>query len=200
MEVPPARLEEAFDRILAQAPPRIFPNAAPVEVPALERRWWRDVVRGCFRAADQSRHFGDFDAFFDALFEHYGGPAAWVARAGAGEALAALRAAGRRCAVVSNFDFRLPAILHALGLRAALDAVVLPPEAGAAKPDPAPFRCALERLSTTARGAAYVGDDPVLDCAAARAAGLRTVEVNGLATLAEVPARIDALEENSVHA
>ncbi len=200
VEIPPARLDEAFGRILAQAPARVFPAASAAQVPALERAWWRDVVRGTFRAADQGQRFRDFDAFFDALFVHYGGADAWAARPGAREALVALRASGRRCAVVSNFDFRLPALLEALELAPYLDAVVLPPEAGAAKPDAAPFQCALARLSVSAARAVYVGDEPERDLAAARAAGLRTVDAKGLATLTGLIALVDVLEEESAHA
>ena len=48
------RLDDAFRRIFAQAEPMVFPEAAPEEIPALERDWWRRVVRATFLAADST--------------------------------------------------------------------------------------------------------------------------------------------------
>jgi putative hydrolase of the HAD superfamily len=188
------RIEDAFRRVFAATPPAVFPDAAAGEVAARERGWWRALARSAFRAADPAQRFADFEACFDELWRHFASPAAWAARPGAAEALAALRARGRRTAVVSNFDQRLRAILAGLGLAAELDAVVLPSDAGAAKPDPRIFRAALARLGADASEGVFVGDDRERDLDAASGAGLRAVDVASLATLAELPARIDALE------
>ncbi len=118
-------------------------------------------------------------------------------RAGAAEALAALRAAGRRLAVVSNFDQRLRALLRELGLARELACVVLPADCGAAKPDRRIFEACLARLALPAARCVYVGDRDDLDVAGARAAGLRAIHVSDVATLAELPARIDALEREN---
>lgn len=50
--------------------------------------------------------------------------------------------------------------------------------AGAAKPDPAIFRIALDWAGARAEQAVHVGDDPRLDVAAARATGMAAVWVN----------------------
>jgi putative hydrolase of the HAD superfamily len=189
------RLEDAFRRVRAATPPLDFGELSAAEIPGRERQAWRALVRGTFLAADAAQRPGDFDACFEALWRHFASTAAWALRPGAAEALAALRASGRRTAVVSNFDHRLPRILAGLGVAGLLDAVVLPMDAGAAKPDPRPFRLALERLGATPGEAACVGDDRERDLAAARALGLHAVDVASLATLAELPARIEALEE-----
>jgi putative hydrolase of the HAD superfamily len=189
------RLEEAFRRVLRAAPAMAFPDAPPEAVPALERAWWRERVRATFRAADQMAVFADFESFFAELFEHYARPAAWEAAPGAAEALARLSARGLRLAVLSDFDLRLPRLLEGLGLARHLEAVVLPAATRVAKPSAGAFRSALERLDVAASEAAYVGDDPERDLAAARAAGLRAVDVRALATLAELPDAIAALED-----
>ena len=88
-------------------------------------------------------------------------------------ALARLRAGGARLAVVSNWDVSLHDVLERTGLRGLVDAVVISAELGAAKPDPAIFRAALERLGATAAEAMHVGDSMEADVAGARAAGLR---------------------------
>ena len=97
--------------------------------------------------------------------------------------LARLRAGGARLAVVSNWDVSLHDVLERTALRPLVDAVVISAELGVAKPDPAIFRAALERLGATADGALHVGDSLEHDVAGARAAGLEAVLVarNGAA-------------------
>jgi len=91
--------------------------------------------------------------------------------------LARLRAGGARLAVVSNWDVSLHDVLERTGLRALVDAVVISAELGVAKPDPAIFRAALDRLGVGPDGALHVGDSLEDDVAGARAAGLEAVLV-----------------------
>jgi putative hydrolase of the HAD superfamily len=195
--IPAWRLDDAFRRVLRRAPPMAFPGEPPARVAALERGWWRERVRETLRAADQTARVADFDGFFDSLFAHFARPQAWRARPGAGEALVALRGRGLRLAVVSNFDHRLEPILAGLGLAGFFEAVVRPAHAGAAKPAAAIFTFALARLGVAPGEAVYVGDDAEQDVAAARAAGLAAIDVAELATLAELPAWIAALEPDA---
>lgn len=87
------------------------------------------------------------------------------------EALERVAATGLRLAVVANWDMTLPETLRRLGVDHLFVSVVTSAEAGAAKPDPAIFRLALERLGVPAARALHVGDDPV-DQDGARAAGM----------------------------
>ena len=91
--------------------------------------------------------------------------------AGAGDALARLRAAGLKLAVVANWDCALEEHLDAAGLLERFDSVVTSARAGVPKPDPAIFRLALRELGVGAERALHVGDEP-LDEQGARAAGL----------------------------
>ena len=93
------------------------------------------------------------------------------------DALARLRAGGARLAVVSNWDVSLHDVLERTELRPLVDAVVISAELGVAKPDPAIFRAALDRLGAGADGAVHVGDSLEHDVAGARAAGLEAVLV-----------------------
>jgi HAD superfamily hydrolase (TIGR01509 family) len=95
----------------------------------------------------------------------------------AGE-LRALRAAGRRIVVVSNWDISLHDVLAELGLDVLLDGVVTSAEAGVSKPDPAIFARGLEVAGVAADEALYAGDDPQLDVEGARAAGLQAVLID----------------------
>jgi FMN phosphatase YigB (HAD superfamily) len=89
---------------------------------------------------------------------------------GGREACDALSRAGLRLCVVSNWDIGLTEHLQRLGVDLP---VVTSAEAGAAKPAPAVFELALQRLGVAdpAR-AVHVGDDAA-DEAGARAAGMR---------------------------
>jgi putative hydrolase of the HAD superfamily len=88
-----------------------------------------------------------------------------------------LRAGGARLAVVSNWDISLHDVLERTRLRALVDVVVISATLGAAKPDPAIFRAALDRLGATASDAIHVGDSVEHDVAGARAAGVEAVLV-----------------------
>jgi len=194
VDVPGWRVDDAFRRVLRAAPPMLAADDDR------ERAWWRDIVRATFRAADQMQHFADFDACFAALFGHFARSDAWRVADDAPAALETLRRAGRRVAVASNFDHRLPALLRGLGLDRDLDLVWLPRDAGFAKPDPRFFLAACERLGVAPAEAVAVGDDPELDLETARRAGLRAIDVASLASLGALPAQIDALEREEMPA
>jgi putative hydrolase of the HAD superfamily len=93
------------------------------------------------------------------------------------DVLARLREGGARLAVVSNWDVSLHDVLERTALRPLVDAVAISAELGVAKPDPAIFRAALERLGAPADGALHVGDSLEHDVAGARAAGIDAVLV-----------------------
>ena len=202
--LPAARLNEAFGRVLGRAPPMVFPGESSDRAIELERRWWRELVRATFRAADSTLRPGDFrggfDACFDALFRHFAGGRAWAAAPAAAEALAALRDRGRATGIVSNFDHRLHGILEEVGLTPLLDVVIRPSDAGAAKPDRRIFAVALEHLGIPPSAAVYVGDDDARDLAGARSAGLHAIDIASLATLADLPGQIDALDDREQEA
>jgi HAD superfamily hydrolase (TIGR01509 family) len=82
------------------------------------------------------------------------------------------RLAGRtRLAVVANWDCSLHEHLDRLGLARFFEAVVTSADAGVAKPDPAIFRKALERLGVEPARALHVGDERI-DEEGALAAGM----------------------------
>jgi len=97
---------------------------------------------------------------------------------GARETLARLRAAGFSLAVVSNAEGQVEADLRDAGLADLLDLVVDSHRVGVAKPDPAIFRVALDRLGVPPAAAVHVGDVPAYDVEGARAAGITPVLVD----------------------
>jgi len=199
VDLPATRIREAFVRVLSHADRMVFPDAPRERRPGLERSWWRKLVRATFRAADSTATFSDFDAYFDRLWSHYASGAAWILAPGALPALQALRARGIPMGIVSNFDHRLPDILQDLAIIHYFETIMTPAEAGAAKPDRRIFDLALAtlaRLGELSGAVVYVGDRAVEDVAGARGAGLLPIPVSSLATLEELPARIDALEQD----
>jgi putative hydrolase of the HAD superfamily len=113
----------------------------------------------------------------------------------AAPALADLRERGLRLVVVSNWDYALPEVLERVGLLDLLDGVVTSAGVGAAKPDPAIFRAALEMAGCGAPEALHVGDSSEEDVAGASAAGIRALLLdrsgNGdISSLAELAASL----------
>jgi putative hydrolase of the HAD superfamily len=93
-------------------------------------------------------------------------------------ALRALRDAGHRLVVVSNWDVSLHDALRSTGLAPLLHGAISSAEAGSAKPDPRIFARALELAGGgDAQAALHAGDSLEHDVAGAWAAGLRPVLV-----------------------
>jgi putative hydrolase of the HAD superfamily len=92
-------------------------------------------------------------------------------------ALRALRDAGHRLVVVSNWDVSLHDMLRSTQLAELVDGAISSAEAGAAKPDPRIFAAALALAGGSADGALHAGDSIEFDVAGACAAGWRGVLV-----------------------
>lgn len=86
-------------------------------------------------------------------------------------AVAQLRGAGLALAIVADWDIGLHSRLRETRLNGRVDTVVTAAEVGAAKPSPAGFRVALDRLGVDASRALHVGDQP-RDAEGAAAAGM----------------------------
>lgn len=99
-----------------------------------------------------------------------------AARNGLEDLLATLMQRGIKLGIVSNGGTKMQSLkLKAMGLDRLFDVVVISEEAGVAKPDPAIFGLALERLGVEPEEAVFVGDNPTNDVAAAHALGMRTL-------------------------
>jgi putative hydrolase of the HAD superfamily len=71
-----------------------------------------------------------------------------------------LRRRGVRSAIVSNCSYEAGAVVRELGIDQVVDTVILSCEVGLAKPEPAIFRLALDRLGAAADQAVLVDDRP----------------------------------------
>ncbi len=105
---------------------------------------------------------------------------------GVPEALERLRSLGLALAVVSNWDAGLPKHLERTGLAPWFTEIVTSAAEGMAKPDPRIYALALERLGVDPARALHIGDHPVYDEQAARAAGMHFAPAPLIAAVAKL--------------
>lgn len=86
--------------------------------------------------------------------------------------LATLKGRGLRLGLISNFAWRLPELVDALGLATFFDLILTSARVGFRKPRLEIFARALAEAGARPSQALYVGDDPACDYRGARAAGL----------------------------
>jgi putative hydrolase of the HAD superfamily len=103
-------------------------------------------------------------------------PSACALFPGVTETLAALRKSGFRLGLITNGSVRMQSRkLECLSLSPAFDAILISSAEGLAKPDPEIFHRALGRLQAQPARSVFVGDNPDVDIAGARTAGMHTV-------------------------
>jgi putative hydrolase of the HAD superfamily len=112
---------------------------------------------------------------------------------GAVEAVRALHEKGVKTGIVSNGNVQVQdAKIDVIGLRDALDTVVISEAVGLRKPDPAIFALAVGNLGLKPHEVLFVGDNPEVDIVGAAAAGLQTAWFrNGLTWPASLQPRAD---------
>jgi putative hydrolase of the HAD superfamily len=139
---------------------------------ARERLRWQRIVQSVLDDVQSP------DACFEELFAHFGQPDAWICFPEVGPALLRLEKARYRLAVASNFDSRLHPVLDGTPDLAAIEVRLVSSEIKSRKPSEK-FFAALERATNCAASEIlFVGDDPVVDVAAAQAAGLWALQID----------------------
>ncbi|KAK2970492.1 hypothetical protein RJ640_023675 [Escallonia rubra] len=128
------------------------------------RPFWQYIVSSSTGCSDSQ--------YFEELYNYYTTEKAWhLCDPNAEEVFKALRKAGVKLAVVSNFDTRLRPLLRALNCDHWFDAVAVSAEVAAEKPNPMIFLKACELLGVEPEDAVHVGDDRRNDIWGARDAG-----------------------------
>ncbi|CAA3001356.1 N-acylneuraminate-9-phosphatase-like [Olea europaea var. sylvestris] len=128
------------------------------------RPFWQYIVSSSTGCSDSQ--------YFEELYNYYTTEKAWhLCDPDAEKAFQALRTAGVKVAVVSNFDTRLRPLLRALKCDHWFDAVAVSAEVEAEKPNPTIFLKACELLGIQPEDAVHVGDDRRNDIWGARDAG-----------------------------
>lgn len=128
------------------------------------RPFWQYIVSSSTGCSDNQ--------YFEELYNYYTTDKAWhLCDPEAEKVFQALRNAGVKVAVVSNFDTRLRPLLRALNCEHWFDAVAVSAEVSAEKPNPTIFLKACEFLEVKPEDAVHVGDDRRNDIWGARDAG-----------------------------
>ena len=126
---------------------------------------WRGIVEDVFEQVPAS------GAIFADLWEHFARPEAWRPLPEGVQLVEDLKRAGGEVALASNFDERLFAIARVVEPLTFADHIFASSELGWRKPAPEFFREVERRLGRRPEELVLVGDDPLLDVAAARKAG-----------------------------
>ncbi|CAH9062528.1 unnamed protein product [Cuscuta europaea] len=128
------------------------------------RPFWQHIVSSSTGCSDSQ--------YFEELYNYYTTNKAWhICDPNAERVFRALRNAGIKLAVVSNFDTRLRPLLRDLNCDHWFDAVAVSAEVEAEKPNPTIFLKACEFLGVNPEDAVHVGDDRRNDIWGARDAG-----------------------------
>ncbi|KAK8594147.1 hypothetical protein V6N13_125956 [Hibiscus sabdariffa] len=128
------------------------------------RPFWQYIVSSSTGCSDSQ--------YFEELYNYYTTKKAWhLCDPEAEKVFMALRKAGVKVAIVSNFDTRLRSVLRALNCDHWFDAVAVSAEVEAEKPNPTIFLKACELLGVKPEDAVHVGDDRRNDIWGARDAG-----------------------------
>ena len=145
---------------------------------AYEKPWGRSSLR----YVDDGRPFWQFivssstgcsdPQYFEELYHYYMTDKAWrLCDPDAENVFKALKKAGVKSAVVSNFDTRLRPLLRALKCDDWFDAVAVSAEVAAEKPNPTIFLKACDLLGVKPEEVVHIGDDRRNDVWGARDAG-----------------------------
>ncbi|CAN0890619.1 Haloacid dehalogenase-like hydrolase domain-containing protein 3 [Linum grandiflorum] len=128
------------------------------------RPFWQHIVTSSTGCSD--------DQYFEELYNYYTTDKAWhIVDPEAEKVFDAIRKAGVKVAIVSNFDTRLRPLLRALNCDNWFDALAVSAEVSAEKPNPMIFLRACELLGVNPEDAVHVGDDRRNDIWGARDAG-----------------------------
>ncbi|KAI5083076.1 hypothetical protein GOP47_0002819 [Adiantum capillus-veneris] len=146
------------------------------------RFYWQLIVQEATGCKDP--------ALLEDLYQYYTTEKAWhIGDPEAGTALKAIRTAGIKLAVVSNFDTRLRPLMKALHCYDWFDTIIVSAEVGLEKPNPEIFLTACKELGVRPEQVLHVGDDKTNDLVGASAAGcdslLWGVEVASFAEVAK---------------
>jgi len=173
--VPADRVNSAFYQSFKTAPPPVFPDKQPEEIPQCEFEWWEAIARNTFQKVGVLDKFTDFPLYFSQLYRYFATAEPWFIYSDVLQALHHWQELGIELGVLSNFDSRLHSVLQVLDLSKFFTSVTISTEVGAAKPDPQIFTIALSKHQCSADLAWHVGDSLQEDYHGAQASGLRAI-------------------------
>lgn len=123
------------------------------------------------------------DAFFRSLEAAFAERAAWWVFDDVPPALDVMHQAGLRLAVISNWGWAAPELLHTLELARHFEELIISDRVGYLKPSAGIFRHALDLLGVAPADAIHVGDSMPADVVGAKGMGIRPVLIARDATV-----------------
>jgi len=133
------------------------------------------------------------DDVFRAIEASFGARAAWHVFPDVIPAIEALHAAGLRLAVITNWLWGAPELLHDLELARHFEALIVSARVGFNKPHPGIFEHALEVMAVAPAEAIHVGDSYAADIVGARRVGITPVLID---RRSPDPARVRELHDD----
>ncbi len=167
----PEQIKKAFSKYFGSAPPLAFGGAAEKERKGLEKDYWKAIVKSVYNEVGM---FEGFDAHFDELFEVFRSKA-WELFPESEETLSALKAAGFKLGIISNFDSRVYDVMKDFAINRHFDYFVISSEAGFAKPETRIFSIALDRANVTPSECLHIGDNLNNDFHSPRSLGIKAL-------------------------
>lgn len=140
------------------------------------RAWWREVNQRTLEAASLPRE--SWHGIEEEFMAGVDDPANYAVFSDAIPTLTALRGAGYRLGVVSNWGWNLPDLCDAWGITPLVDFVVTSARVGYAKPNPRIFHEAIRQGEAAPSAMLHVGDSHYADVGGARGAGIDAVWLN----------------------
>jgi putative hydrolase of the HAD superfamily len=168
-----SRVQDAFRIAWKTFPP---PPESSGPHPDDDRGWWRWFVAKTIH--DAGYEIDRFEDYFTEVYETFARPGVWELFPCVPMVLRELNRLEIRLGIISNFDRRLYEVLLHLGVRDAFEHVIISSEVGAQKPAARIFLEAVRRFDVGVHEILHVGDDPELDFAGARSAGLHALLVD----------------------
>ena len=143
--------------------------------PGGEKEWWGAFLREVLARLD---HGASWRPLIDELYAAFSNPSVWQVYPDTRATLESVRDLGLQMAVISNWDRRLPDILHGLDLTGWFQAITVSAIEGIEKPAAGIFHRTLERLGVGPEETLHVGDSPLEDYEGSKAAGMNPLLID----------------------
>lgn len=135
------------------------------------RQWQREVEERVMERLNI--HPPVREEVFWSIIKAFEDPASYELYPDALPTLTALKAAGYRLAIISNWGWHLPELCETLGLTPHFEQIFTSARLGVAKPNPRIFQYALETLDVRPDEAIHIGDSFAADIVGASNVGIR---------------------------
>lgn len=170
-----------FRRAFRQSETDRFPNGPVagsnyVSSDLIERARWRWIVE------EVVPDVNNIQQCFSELWDHFARPSSWSVFDDVGSTLSALRKAGYRLMIASNFDSRLHSVCRGHSVLGAIEQSFVSSEMGYRKPAQEFYSSLIKRCGCPPSQILMIGDDPEHDVAGPIAANMHAMLIDRKST------------------